>query len=234
MEQKVIWNSNFSIHKSSFISTQPYPSSTYCLWCLSGYNSRVEELGKQRPLDHKTGNIIFHGKCLLISGLEGVKSTPILTYCHCCSVTQSCLTLWLHGLQHARPPCPSPSSEVYPSSCPLYQWGHPAISSSDALFSFCPQSFIKDFPMSQLFASDDQNTGASASASVLPMSIQGWFPLRLTGLISLLSKGLSGVFSSTTVWRHQFFCVLYSLALTTIHDHWEDHKPWLYVPLLTE
>ena len=89
--------------------------------------------------------IIVHGKYLLIPGLEGVKSTPILTYCCCCSVTQLCLTLWPHGLQHARPPCPSPSSEVYPSSCPLYQWGHPAISSSDTLFSFCPQSFIKDF-----------------------------------------------------------------------------------------
>ena len=87
---------------------------------------------------------------------------------------------------------------------------------------------------SHLFASDDQNSAVSTSASLLLVNIQGWFSLRLTGLISLLSKGLSGVFSSTTVWRHQFFCVLYSLALTTIHDHWEDHKPWLYVPLLTE
>ena len=89
---------------------------------------------------------------------------------------------------------------------------------------------------SHLFTSDDQTTGVSSSASVLPRSIQGWFPLRLTVLI-LLSKGLSGVFSSTTVWRHQFFSVLYILyspALTTIRDHWEDHKPWLYVPLLTE
>ena len=91
-----------------------------------------------------------------------------------------------------------------PSSCPLHQWCHPAISSSDTLLSFCPQSFPAsgNFPMSQLFAPDDQNTGASASASVLPMSIQNWYPLRLTGLISLLSKGLSEVFSSTRVLRH--------------------------------
>ena len=87
---------------------------------------------------------------------------------------------WLrpHGLQHAGPPCPSPSPEVW-SSCPLHWWCHPAVSSSDALFSFCPQSFPASgtFPMSQLFTSDDQNTGGSASASVLPISIQSWFPL---------------------------------------------------------
>ena len=81
-------------------------------------------------------------------------------------------------------------------------------------------------PVSQLFISDDENTGVSTSASVLSRSIQGWFPLRLTGLISFLSKGLSGVFSRTTVGRHQFFGTLpsYSPALTTIHDHWEDHS----------
>ena len=109
------------------------------------------------------------------------------------------------GLQQARPLCPSPSPKVCPSSCSSHRWCCPAIWSFDALFSFCPQSFPASvFPMSQLFALDDQNTGVSALASVLPMSIQGWFPLRLTGLI-LLSKGLSGVFSSTTVWRPQFF-----------------------------
>ena len=112
-----------------------------------------------------------------------------------------------HGLQHTRPPCPSPSPEVCLSSCPLHRWCHPALSSSDALFSFCPQSFPESgtFPM---FTSDDQNTGASAS--VLPTNIQGWFPLRLTDLISLLSRGLSGVFS-TTVWRQEFhhICWLY-------------------------
>ena len=84
-----------------------------------------------------------------------------------------------HGLQHARPPCPSKSPKVCPSSCPFHQWCHPAISSSDAIFSFCPQSFPASgtLSMSQLFTSDDQNIGASASASVLPMNIQDWFPL---------------------------------------------------------
>ena len=121
----------------------------------------------------------------------------------------------------------SPSSGVCPNSCSLHRWCHPASSSSDALFSFCPQSFPASgtFPVSRLFALDDQNTGALASASVLPVNIQGSSPLRLTGLISLLSKGLSGVFSSTTVRRHQFFgvCLLYSPALTTVCDHQEDH-----------
>ena len=132
-----------------------------------------------------------------------------------------------HGLQHVRPPCPSPSPEVCPSSWPLYQWHHPAISSSDTFFSFSSQSFPASgtFPMSWLLASGDQNTGASAS--VLPMNIQGSFPLRLTGLISLPSKGLSGVFSSTTVQRHQFVGAEPSLqisSLTTVCDHWEDHS----------
>ena len=115
------------------------------------------------------------------------------------------------GLQDTRPPWPSPSPEVCPSSSPLHQWCHLAISSSDPLLSSCPQSFPESgtFPMSRLFISDDQNTGASAS--VLRVNIQSWFPLRLTGLISLLSKGLSGVFSSTTVWMHQFFDILPSL-----------------------
>ena len=121
----------------------------------------------------------------------------------CCSVAQSCPTLWPHALQHVRPPCPSPSPGVCPSSCSLHQWCCPAISFSDALFS-CPPSFPASgtFPMNCLFTSDDQNTGASASASVLPGNIQSWSHLRLTGLISLLSEGLSGVFSSTTVQRH--------------------------------
>ena len=128
--------------------------------------------------------------------------------------------LGLHGLQHARPLCPSPSPYVCPNFC--YWWCHPAISFSDALFSFCPQSFPASgtFSMSQLFASDDQNTGVSTSESVLPTSIQGWFPLKLTGLISLLFKGLSGVFSSTIIWRHQFFGVLPSLWSSSHNRTW--------------
>ena len=117
-------------------------------------------------------------------------------------------SLWRHGLQHARPPCSSSSSGVCPSSCSLHQWFHTAFSSSDVLFFFCPQSFPTSgtFPMSHALLSDDQHTGASAS-----VNIQGWSPLRLTDLISLHSKGPLGVFSSNTVWRHQFFGILPSL-----------------------
>ena len=115
-----------------------------------------------------------------------------------------------HGLQHTRPPCPSPSPGVCPSSCPLNQWCHPTISSSVA-FSFCLRSFPASgsFPMSRLFASSGQCI--EALASILPMSILGWFPLGLTSLISLLSKGLSRVFFGTTVTKHQFFGALLSL-----------------------
>ena len=111
---------------------------------------------------------------------------------------------WPHGLQHSKPPCVSP--DFWPSSCSLNWWYHPAISSSDVIFSY-PQSFPASgtFPMSQLFTSDDHNTGASTSASVLPANIHGWFPLSLTCLNSLLSKGLSEIFSSTTIWRYQFY-----------------------------
>ena len=115
-----------------------------------------------------------------------------------------------------------------PSSSSLHQWCHLAISFSDALFSFCPHSFPASgtFPMSWLFTSDDQNTGASASALVLPMSMQSWVPLRLTGLISLLSRELSGVFPSTTVRRHQFLALslLYEPTLTSVHDYWKNRS----------
>ena len=112
-----------------------------------------------------------------------------------------------HRLQHARPPCPSPSPGVYPNSCPLSRWCHPTISFSVVPFSSCLQSFpASGSPqMRQFFTSGGQSIGTSASASVLPMNIQAWFLLGLTGWISFLSKGLSRVFSSTTVWRHQFF-----------------------------
>ena len=112
-----------------------------------------------------------------------------------------------HGLQHTRPPCPSPIPRVNPNSCPLSQWCHPTISSSVVTFSYCPQSFPASgsFPMSQLFTSQSgQSIGASASTSVLPMNTQDWFPFGWTDWISLQSKGLSRVFSNTTVQKHQF------------------------------
>ena len=123
------------------------------------------------------------------------------------SVAQSCPTLWPHGLQPTRLPCPSPAPGVYSNSCPLSQWCHPTISSSVISFFSCLQYFPASgsFLMSQFLASGGQSTGAPASASVLPMNIQYWFPLRLTGLISLQFKGLSRVFSKITVQKHQFF-----------------------------
>ena len=133
-------------------------------------------------------------------------------------VAPSCLTLWdpvdcskpgfpvLHCLQ-----------SLLKLSCPLSRWCHPTISSSVTLFSSCLQSFPASgsFPVRWLFASGGQSIGASASASVLPKSIQGWFPLRVTGLISLLSKGISRVFPSTTVWKHQFFSWLLQCGKST-------------------
>ena len=135
-------------------------------------------------------------------------------------------SLWPHGLQHTRPPCPSPAPKMYPNSCPLSQWCHPIISSSVIPFPSCLQSFSASgsFPMSQFFTSDDQSIGVSASASVLPINIRDWFPLGWTGWISLKSKGLSSIFSNTTVQKHQFFgAQLYSLTLTSIHDYWKNH-----------
>ena len=116
-------------------------------------------------------------------------------------------SLWPHEPQHARPPCPSPTPRVHPNPCPLSQWCHPAISSSVVLFSSCPWSFPASgsFPMSQLFASGGQSIGVAASTSVLSMNTQDWSPLGWTGWASLQSKGLSRVFSNTTVQKHQFF-----------------------------
>ena len=115
-------------------------------------------------------------------------------------------SLQLHESQHIRPPCPSPTPGVYSNSCPSSRWCHPAISYSVIPFS-CPQSLPASgsFPMSQLFAWGGQSTGVSASASVLPMNTQDWSPLGWTAWISLQSKGLSRVFSNTTVQKHQFF-----------------------------
>ena len=111
------------------------------------------------------------------------------------------------GLQHARPPCPSPTPGLHPNSCPLSQWCHPTISSSIIPFSACPQSFpaSESFQMSQLFTSGGQIISVSASTPVLPVKTQDWSPLGWTEWISLQSKGLSRVFSNTTVQKHQFF-----------------------------
>ena len=132
-----------------------------------------------------------------------------------------------HELQHARPPCPSPNPGVHSDSCPSSQWCHPAISSSVIPFSSCPQSLpaSESFPMSQLFAWGGQSIGVSALASVLPKKSQGWSPSEWTGWISLQSKGLSRVFSNTTVQKHQFFgAQLSSQSNSHIHT-WLLEKP---------
>ena len=143
-------------------------------------------------------------------------------FCWDSSVTQLCLTLRPHGLQH---PCPSPFSWVFSNSCPLSQWCHPTISCSVSLFSSCLQSFpaFRCFPVSWLFTSGGQNIGASAS--VLPMNTQDWSPLGWTGWISLQSKGLSRVFSSTTVWKHKFFGIQPSLWSNSHIHTWLLEKP---------
>ena len=134
-------------------------------------------------------------------------------------------SLWPHGLQHTRPPCPSPTPGVYPNSCLLSSWCHPTISSSVVPFFSCLQSFpaSESFTMSWLFASDGQSIGASASISVLPMNTQDWSPLGWTGWISLQSKGLSRVFSSTTVQKHQFFSAEHGVGM-----HFSKQSHWLY------
>ena len=131
-----------------------------------------------------------------------------------------------HELQHARTPCPSPTPGDHSNSCPSSQLCHPAISSSAIPSSSCPQSLpaSESFPMSQLFGWGGQSIGVSASASVPPKHTQDWSPSGWTGWISLQSKGLSRVFSNTTVQKHQFFGPQPSLTLTSIHDHRKNHS----------
>ena len=142
-----------------------------------------------------------------------------------CSVVSN--SLWPHELQHSRPPCPSPLPRVHPNPCPLSRWCHPAISPSVIPFSSCSQSFPASgsFQMCQLFTWGGQSFGVSALASVLPMNPQDWSPFEWTGWISLQSKGLSRVFSNTTVQKHQFFDTQLSSQFN-FHIHtWPMEKP---------
>ena len=149
------------------------------------------------------------------------------------SSVQSLSHVWLwdpQEPQHARPPCPSPTPRDHPNPCPLSWWCHPTISSSVIPFSSYLQSFPASgsFQMNQLFASGGQSIGVSASTSVLPMNTHDLSPLGWTGWlqVSLQSKGLSRVFSNTTVQKHQFFGTQPSLwsTLTSIQDHWKNHS----------
>ena len=136
-------------------------------------------------------------------------------------------SLWPHESQHTRPPSPSPTPGVHPDSRPSSQWCHPAISSSVVPFSSCPQSLpaAESFPMSQLFAWGGQSIRVSALASVLPMNTQDWSPLAWTGWISLQTKGLSRVFSNTTVQKHQFFSTQLSSESNSHIHTWPLEKP---------
>ena len=146
----------------------------------------------------------------------------------------SCVQLFaLHGLQHARPPCPSPAPRVHTNLCCVGWWCHPTTSSSVVPFSFCLQLFPApgSFPVSQFFSSGGQSMGALALASVIPMNIQGWFPLGLNDLISFQSKGLSRVFSNTIVGKHQFFgaqpssSTIWASNPTPGHEFEKDKEP---------
>ena len=132
-----------------------------------------------------------------------------------------------HESQHARPPCPSPTPGVHSDSCASSQWCHPAISSSVVPFSSCPQSLpaSESFPISQLFTWGGQSTGVSALASFLPKKSPGWSPLERTGWISLQSKGLSRVFSNTTVQKHQFISAQPSSQSNSHMHTWPQEKP---------
>ena len=152
---------------------------------------------------------------------------PLLLFSH--TVVSDTAIPWTAACQL---PCPSPLSPWdYLNSCPLSQWCHPTISSSVIPFSSHPQSFPASgsFPMGQFFTSGGQSTGVSASASVLPMDFQSWFPLGLTGLISLQSKGLPWVFSSKTIWKDQFFSAQPPFWSNSHIHTWLLEKPWLWL-----
>ena len=140
-------------------------------------------------------------------------------------------SLRTHESQHTRLPCPSLTPGVHSDSCPSSQWWHPAISSSVVPYSSCPQSLpaSESFPMSQLFAWGGQSTGVSDLASFLPKNTQGWSPLEWTGWISLKSKGLSRVFSNTTVQKHQFFGAQLSSQSNSHIYTWPLEKPQLWL-----
>ena len=188
--------------------------------CSSQFSSPEE------PLENNFLHILSQYCNAYVEHLLFLKSTDICNYSHF-SLFFFHFTYYLvqfsrsvvsdslrpHEPQHARPPCPSPTPGVYPNPCPLNRWCHPAILSSVILFSSCPQSFPASgsFQMSQLFTLGGQSIGVSTSTSVLPMNTHDWSPLGWTGWFSLQSKGLSRVFSNTTIQKHQFFGAQLSL-----------------------
>ena len=185
------------------------------MWDLSGPGiNGVPCIGRQILIHYATREVFIlvfkHSLCFCYTKDEGIIIAPHI-YLIFSSVQFSrsvmSYSLWPHGLQHTRLPCPSPTLGAYSNSCPLRQWCHPTISCFVVPFSSHLQSFPASgsFPMSRFFTSGCQSIGVSALASVLPMNVQDWFPLGWTAWISLQSKGLSRVFSNTTVQKHQFF-----------------------------
>ena len=162
--------------------------------------------------------------CVVVKGYITLLCNTVSVHFSCSVLSDS---LWPHELKHTRLPCPSQAPRVYSDSCPLSPWCHPTSSYSVNPFSSCLQSFPASgsFPVSQLFRSGGQSIGVSASASVLPMNTQDWFPLGWTGWISLKSKGLSRVFSNTTVQNHQFFSTHLSLQSNSHIHTWLLGKP---------
>ena len=186
-----------------------------CLFCQnSGWEScqfKIMEIGNTLTAESLVSLASTEGK------ISSVQFSP--------SVVSD--SLRPHESQHARPPCPSSTPGVHSNSLPSNWWCHPAISSSVVLSSSCPQSLpsSESFPMSQLFAWGGQSTGVSASASFLPPKSQGWSPSEWTGWISLQSKGLSRVFSNTTVQKHQFFGAQPSTQSNSHIHTWLLEKP---------
>ena len=178
-----------------------------CFWTWPNYF--------EVPLDERIFKIIQK------RGIKGMLIVYSVQFSHLV-VSNS---LWPCEPQHTRPPCPSPTLRVHPNPCPSSRWCHPTISSSVVPFSSYSQSFPGSFPMSQLFASGGQSIGVSASTSVLLMNTQDWSPLGWTGWISLQSKGLSRVFSNTTVQKHQFFGAQLSLQSNSHIHTWPLEKP---------
>ena len=219
------------IHSSRSLNSLPYQQHTFSLhsfimlsgqeqlWLLSHQiNGHVYVFRKstiKKVLSHLSSHQYHTDDCGFFSPVQ-----------FSCSVVSD--SLWPHGLQHTRPPCPSLTPGAYSNSCSSSQWCHPTISFSVICFSSSLQSFPASgsFPMSRLFTSGSQSTGVSASASILPMNIQDWSPLGWTGWISLQSKGLSRVFSNTTVKSINSLALTFlcSPTLTSIHDYWKNYS----------
>ena len=200
-----------------------------CPWVKADWRNKAETLGRLSTLYPRYQ--IRHLPFMLLVKIKFGMNVSILFLCQLSSVqfSHSVISdsLRPHELQYARPPCPSPTPGIHSNSCSSGRWCHPAISSSVVPFSSCPQSLPASgsFSMSQLFAWGGQSIGVSALASILPMNTQDWSPLGWTSWISLQSKGLSRVFSNTTVQKHQFFGAQVSSQFNSHIHTWLLEKP---------